>query len=298
MLITPTYDLPIFANKFFRYLKRQHYSADTILAYQKDLNRFDDFLFQTYKGNILTEEIQKEDIQDFLAFLEEDNLAPNSILRHLSTLKSFYKFLVFEMDFKVDVAGRIRHKAVYTPLPEPLSFEEIEAFFQAAKEHSTFFHALFSLTYYTGSRISPIRELLKEHIDLDQQKVYFPKVKNDKDLHLPLHEAVIPILADYFIETRHNHSKYVFPSPKIKNQPVSRACIRVNIKKIAAKAGIKKRVYPHLLRHSTATHLTLLDVNQKFIATILGHSDLRATDRYQKLNVENLRSKLNKLDHF
>lgn len=295
LLGTPIFDLPIYAKKFIRHLKRQLYSEETISAYQKDLKRFQAFLLQEYGGNILTEEIQKEDILDFMGYLENQGLKPNTIFRHLSTLKSFYKFLVYEMEFKVDVAARIKHKAVYTPLPEPLTFEEMDLLLTSAKEYSTFYHVFFSLLYYTGSRIGPIQTLLKENIDLKQKKLYFPKIKFGKDLHLPIHDSIFPVLADYLIETRMNGSTYVFPSPKSKNKPISKSTVRLNMKKIAKIAGINKRVFPHLFRHSTATHLTLLDLDQKFIASILGHSDLRSTARYQQLNVENLRPKLNKL---
>ncbi|MBB3868684.1 tyrosine-type recombinase/integrase [Parageobacillus toebii NBRC 107807] len=295
MIVTTNYDLPIYTSKFLRYLKRQHYSEETITGYEKDLKKFNEFLYREYHGNILTEEIQKEDILDYLGYLESLGLKPNSVARHLSTLKSFYKFLVHEMDFKVDVAARIKHPRIYTPLPEILDMEEVQQFLNTAKRYSEFYYVLFSLIYYTGSRLTPIRTLPKKHVDLKHRCIYFEKIKGGRDLHLPLNDHMYHILANFLINQRYDGSEYVFNSPKFKNKPIDSGAIRLTMRKIAKLAGINKRVTPHILRHCTATHLTLLNVDQKYIASILGHVDLRSTARYQQLNVENLRPAVNKL---
>ncbi|MYL53750.1 tyrosine-type recombinase/integrase [Pontibacillus yanchengensis] len=295
MIIQETFDLNLYAQKFLRHLKRQHYSEETITGYQKDLRKFSEFLYHEYKGNILTEEIQKEDILDYLGYLESLDFKPNSVSRHLSTLKSFYKFLVYEMDFKVDVAARIKQPQIYTPLPAVLDVEEVHNLLQTAKVYSKYYYTLYSLLYYTGSRISPIRTLPKKHVDLKSKQLYLEKIKGGRDLYLPLNEVMYDILVDFLLDCRGDGSDYVFSSPRLKNQPISAYLIRTQLKKVAKYAGITKRVTPHILRHCTATHLTLQNVDQKFIASILGHTDLRSTARYQQLNVDNLRPTINKL---
>lgn len=295
MLYTNNFDFSIYCEKFLRYLKRQNYSPDTILAYSKDLKKFREFIFTEYKGNILTEHIQKEDILDYLYILRESNLSINSIARNLSTLKSLFKFLVNELNFSTNVAAQIKHPKVYTPLPDILDTYEVEELLVTAKAYSTFFYVLFSLLYYTGSRLTPVRTLKRKHVDLRNKKIYFDKVKNGKDLYLPLSQTAFEILNDYLLETIDQQSEYVFNSPKFSNKPISPSEVRVNLRRISKKAGIIKRVTPHTLRHCTATHLTLRGVDQKFIASILGHSDIRSTTRYQQLNVDNLRSSINKL---
>jgi site-specific recombinase XerD len=289
------FDLPMYAQKFLRHLRRQNYSIETLKGYENDLKRFAAFLEKEYGKNLLTEEIQKEDLLDYLGVLEREGLKPNSVSRNLSTLKSFYKFLVYEMDFKIDVAARIKQPKIYTPIPEILDFNEVQLFLKTAEGLSDFYHVFFSMLYYTGSRLTPIRTLLKKHIDSKNGKVYFSRIKRGRDLYLPLNNRLKNLLDDFLFDTRFSESPYLFPSPKVKGQPISPADVRTKMKQIAKAAGIDKRITPHILRHCTATHLTLLDVDQKYISRILGHTDLRSTARYQQLNVENIRPAVNKL---
>ncbi|WLR50665.1 tyrosine-type recombinase/integrase [Bacillus tianshenii] len=289
------FDLHIYSQKFLRHLKRQKYSDETISGYAKDLKKFNEFIFTSYEGRVFTEELQKEDILDYLTYLDEQGLKSSSIARNLSTLKSFYKFLVYEMDFKIDVAARIKHPKVHSQLPNVLDFEEVQRLLQAAKEYSEFYHVFFSLIYYTGSRITPIRVLPKEDIDLKNKKLYLSKTKNGHDLYLPLNEKLCELLEFFLAKNEHDQSTFVFRSPRSIHQPVSASDARKNLKKIVQLAGIEKRVTPHTLRHCTATHLTLRGVDQKYIASILGHRDLRSTARYQQLKVEDLRECVDKL---
>lgn len=278
-----------------RYLRRLNYSPETISAYTKDLKRFKAYLVAEYGGNILTSQIQREDILDYLQMLQDEGLKPNSLARNLSTLKSFFKFLVHELNFPNDVATRIKHAKFHTPLPIILDEEEMERLLDIAKTYSPFYFALFSLLYYTGSRLTPVRTIMREHIDLRNRKIYFEKVKNGRDLYLPLGDDIFDILNQFMLDTKHLQYKYLFNSPKLMNNPISAADVRVNLKKICALADINKRVTPHTIRHCTATHLTLKGVGQKYISEILGHTDLRSTARYQQLNVEDLRASINEL---
>ena len=272
-----------------------NYSIETIDGYSKDLKRFKAFIKEEYHGNILTKHIQRNDILDYLKLLEDEGLKPNSIARNLSTLKSFYKFLVNEMDFQHDVATRIKHAKFHTPLPIILDEKEMELLLNTAKTYSSFYHALYSLLYYTGSRLTPVRTILREHIDLRNRKIYFEKVKSGRDLYLPLGQDIFNILNKFMLETKHQQHKYLFNSPKFSNSAISAADTRVTLKKVCALAGITKNVTPHTIRHCTATHLTLKGVGQKYISEILGHTDLRSTARYQQLNVEDLRPSINEL---
>lgn len=291
----PIYDVNFYIEKFLRHLKRRNYSPETTTGYMKDLKNFNKFIYEEYSGAITMEQIQKEDLLDFLTFLQEKGLKPNTVFRHLSTLKSFYKFLVFDMNFKIDVASRIRHSKVYTPLPAILTFEEVDRLLEKAKEYSFYYFVFYSLLYFTGSRIKPILHLEKENIDLVKGQIYLPYVKGGRDHYLPIAEDIKQILTTFLKNHPSPESKFVFSSPKYPEQPINASVFRIALKKIAVLAGIEKRVTPHILRHCTATHLTLRGADQKFIATVLAHSDLRSTARYQQLNVEDLRSTIDLL---
>lgn len=295
MFQTNNFDVHIYSKKFLKHITRQNYSEETIVGYTKDLQKFCQFIYVEYEGNILTEEITKEDIQDYLAFLQSMGFKPNSVARHLSTLKSLYKFLVHEMNFEKNAAGAIKHPKKYTPLPSALSEEELENLFSIIENDSTYYETLFKLMYTTASRITALRTLPKEHIDLKKRKVYFSKVKYGKELYLPLNDVIAGVLERHLFDQRNDGSTFLFPSQKFINKPISAATIRNQLSSYRKLAGIERHITPHMIRHTTATHLTLKKVHQKEIASILGHSDLRSTALYQHLDVDDLRDSVNHL---
>src|SRR5699024_5526103 len=106
-----------------------------------------------------------------------------------------------------------------------------------------------------------------------------PKVKGGKDLYLPIHDDLLALFESYFLTYLPAKCKYVFPSPRRAKQPISAASVRNKLRVAVVKAGINAHITPHTLRHCTATHLTIKNVEQRTIASILGHSDLRSTMR-------------------
>jgi len=296
MYYNPNYDLPLYVKKFIKYLKRSNFSEETIIGYSKDLKIFSEFIYVEYEGKITLEHLTRNDILDYLVFLQDvKSYKPNSVYRHLSSLKSFYRFLVDEHNLKENVAAKVRHQKVYTPLPPILDVQEIAKLLQTAKEVSTYFYVLIAVLYYTGSRITPVLNLEKKNVNLELNKIYFPKIKGGEDLHLPINEKLKPILAEFLDNHPAPAYPYVFHSPRNPGVPIDAQTVRYRLKELSKLAGIEKRVTPHIIRHCTATHLTLAKVGQKFIASILGQKDARSTARYQHLDVDNLRESLDLL---
>ncbi|MFB6467398.1 tyrosine-type recombinase/integrase [Cytobacillus sp. Hz8] len=285
----------VFVKKFLMYLSRNGYSEETIVGYSKDLAKFNQHLIDTYGSQVTVLDITKEDILDYQDALTRNGYAKNSIARHISTIKSFSKYLFNEVGCGDDPGSKVKTPKVYTPLTTVLTEEQMKQLIETAKNYSPFYHVLISFLYYTGSRISPVITLLKEHVYLNEKKVYFPKIKGGKDLYLPLHDQLVNLLEQHIYSYR-KESRYVFPSPKFLDKPISAADVRFHLKKIQKAAGIQVKITPHLIRHCTATHLTLKGADQRYLAAILGHSDLRSTMRYQHLNVDNLRDTLSTLD--
>ena len=285
----------IYVQKFLMYLSRNGYSDETIKGYSKDLEKFFRHLVGTYGAQVTVLDITKEDILDHQDALTRNGYAKNSIARHISTIKSFSKYLFNEVGCGDDPGSKVKTPKVYTPLTTVLTEEQMKRFLEAARNYSPFYHVLTSFLYYTGSRITPVVTLLKEHVYLQEKKVYFPKIKGGKDLYLPIHDQLLNLL-DQHIYAYRKESRYVFPSPKSLDKPVSNADVRFHLKKIQKVAGIQTKMTPHVIRHCTATHLTLKGADQRYLAAILGHSDLRSTMRYQHLNVDNLRDTLSILD--
>ena len=294
MIYNREFDLPLLTSKFLKYLTRCNYSEETIIAYKTDLKVFSQFIYEEYDGQILFDQLTRNDILDYLTYLKNEKMyALNSVYRHLSTLKSFNRFIVDELNMLENVAAKVKHQKVYTPLPPILSVEEVQALLATAKEYSFYFYVLFSLLYYTGSRITAACKLEKKDINLKEKTIYFRKVKGGKDLYLPIHDKLCVILEEFLENHPAKPYPFVFHSPTNPSMHLDPQLARKHIKVIAEQAGIEKRVNPHLLRHCLATHLTLAGVDQKFISEVLGQDDPRSTARYQQLKVDELSIKIN-----
>lgn len=275
---------------FLHHLDRQEYSIETIDGYGKDLKYFGSFLNDLIAGkDICMKEVDKQMLLEFMDESKRRGHRANTVGRRMSTLKSFYKFLVYELDYPVDEAARIRVPKVYVPLRDILSVKEVERLLRSAEALSLRYGLFFSALYYTGSRLSPIRTLKWQHIDLEEQLIYFPKVKGGRDHYLPVHPKLIDLFTRYSAECVANANDFVFASERKPEQPVSASHIRNILRKAAEQAGLQQHITPHTLRHCTATHLTIQNVPQTKIASILAHTDLRSTMRYQHLAVEHLR---------
>lgn len=280
-------------SKFLAHLERNCYSDETLDGYKKDLLR--SFMADVVTTNFSMENVKKEDLISFMDDGRVRGNKPSTVGRRLSTLKSFYKFLVYKMDFPQDVAARIRTPKVYVPLKNVLTEEEIGRILLAAEQLHPRYRLLFSVLYYTGSRLSPVRTLERSHVHMRERIVYFPKVKGGKDQYLPLHDTLCNLFEEYFSLVIPSDSRYVFPSPKYPDQPISPSDVRNKLQLLAERAGVDTSITPHTLRHCTATHLTLRNIPQHTIANILGHADLRSTMRYQHLTVEHLRGAIGEL---
>lgn len=290
------YELFYCQERFFQHLERMEYSGETRRGYEKDLQFFGRFITNR-KGyaKVQVRDISKEDLLEFMDLSKEMGHVPNTIARRLSSIKSFYKFLVNELDYPVDLAARIKLPKVYIPLRDILTETEIQILLEYVETVDPGYHLLYSILYYTGSRLTAVRTLERNNVMLDQRIFYFPRVKGGKDLYLPIHDRLMELLVDYFQNPSSQNNEFVFPSRKFPTQPVSAADVRLKLKKYAKAANIDKHITPHSIRHSTATHLTIKKVDQRTIASILGHSDLRSTMRYQHLAIEHLREPINAL---
>ncbi|MFD2444226.1 tyrosine-type recombinase/integrase [Bacillus sp. CGMCC 1.16607] len=296
MLNLEDYEFQWCKEQFFDHLRRLDYSWETLKAYEKDMQFFKRFmLVKKQEDYFLMKSITKEDLLLFMDFGREMKHKPNTIARRISTLKSFYKFLVNELDYPIDVAARIRLPKVYIPLKDILTENEVKLLLHRASEKDSFYHLFFSIIYYTGSRLSPVRTLEKKNVLLEEKIFYFPKVKGGKDLYLPIHNNLVNLIKQHYQDPFILDNRYVFPSRKFPIKPVSAADIRLKLTNLVKVVGINKKVTPHAIRHCTATHLTIKKIDQRTIATILGHSDLRSTLRYQHLSIEHLREPINYL---
>lgn len=255
-------------------LKLRGFSNRTVKAYLYHNQRFLDFI----KKN--PEEVTQADIKIYLA----DQIGRTSIAT-LSLIKSALKFFYDEVLQKnlVDFKTPKREKK----LPIVLTKEEVKALIQAA---STFKSRLIIKTLYSsGLRLSECLNLKVEDLELEGKIGWVRKGKGSKDRLFILSDNLIKEFKRYLKDYQ---GRYLFSG----SRPLSSRNVQKIIKRAAEKAGIKKNIHPHTLRHSFATHLLDAGIDIRKIQELLGHADLSTTQIYTKVSHEELKKIKSPLD--
>lgn len=206
----------------------------------------------------------------------------NSRKHRLSAVKLFYKLTGKQpLKFK-----HIEYPKSEKKLPIVLSVSEIQKMFDACENKKHF--AILALLYSTGLRVGELINLKWEHIDRSRMIINVIAGKGNKDRQLPLDEKLITILTAYWRE--YKSDTYVFNGQN-SLQYSSRSVLEV-VKQLAGKAGLEKRVYTHLIRHCTMTHLAEAGLDINIIQRLCGHSNVKTTSTYLHIS-HNLISNIN-----
>ena len=179
-------------------------------------------------------------------------------------------------------------------LPNILSQEEVARLINASS--SLFQRTLLMVLYGTGMRRSELARLKIAHIDSQRMIIHVVDGKGHKDRDLPLSAALLETLRAYWRWLK--PQTYLFPSRMYRDreQPITDKAVWVACATAAKRAGIRKRVCPHLLRHSWATHLLEAGTDLRTIQLLLGHEDLETTARYLHLSQKHLHQAANPID--
>lgn len=276
-------------DSFLSYIElEKEYSKNTISSYKNDLDDFKEFLTKIDKDPI---EIDKKDIFNYLVFLSKKKLKPASLRRKISALRSFYKFLIreelIENDPTIDLTLPKRDKV----LPDVISVEEIEKLINIIPEKGfkgKRDRALIELLYSSGLRVSEIINLKINEIDL---KNGYLKCfgKGSKERIVPFGSFAKDLLIEYIEERDKNNinSDLLFVTKKGKK--IVRQEINNILNRYAKKSKLKKKIHPHMLRHSFATHLLERGADLRSVQELLGHVDISTTQIYTHLTKEHLR---------
>lgn len=266
-------------------------SKNTAISYKRDLFKFSDFL---KKKNIA--DVTKSDITDYLLFLKDGGLASNSISRNLVAIKVLFRFLMNERFLKEDVASLVESPKLWKNLPEFLSIEEVETLLKAPQLSDWMGirdKAALELMYASGMRVSEIIGLELGNINMDMG---FVKClgKGSKERIIPFGNLAKTAIKRYLEKSRpflskENSSKQPLFITRL-GRAMSRQTFWKIIKHYARKAGIKKHLAPHTLRHSFATHLLERGADLRIVQELLGHSDISTTQLYTHIQKDRLKS--------
>jgi integrase/recombinase XerD len=289
--------MEVYYEAFFDYLKvEKGLSTNTIIAYKRDLNKYQEHLRE--KGIESFNKVTRKEIGDFLFFLRK-NIQPNSISRILSTIKSFHRFLLREKLASVDPSELIESPKIERKLPSFLNINEVTRILKISnlkKHHGIRERAILELMYATGLRVSEIASLKQADLNLE---VGFLKCKGkgSKERIVPFGKTAEHFLSKYLEEARakllgKGDSPYLFLRQGGKR--LSRQSIWKIMKKVVSKAGITKKVSPHTLRHSFATHLLEGGADLRSVQEMLGHASITTTQIYTHINQVRLKDIHNK----
>lgn len=206
----------------------------------------------------------------------EKNLSTSTINNHLFALKVYKNYLKNIERKETDLIICRTFKKNIQPI-EILSPEEIQVLLEKAESIRD--KAVIASLYYLGLRAGEAAELLLEDVDLEKGKILIRKSKTGYQREVPIHSKAEEIFEEY-LKTR-IHKGDCFLQGQKGNLTVSG--IEFIVEKIAEKIGIKKKIYPHLLRHSIATHLLKNGMELEKVSRFLGHRSLESTQRYTHL---------------
>ncbi len=268
-------------------------AANTIAAYARDLNAYSEYLAQTEQIE-RPENIDSLMVVRFLTHLREQGLAPRSRARVLSTMRHFHRFLVREGHTTADPTTRIDAPRIRSRLPHLLSTVEVEALLEVPRTDTHVAHrdrAMLEVLYATGMRVSELVGLQLADIKLDIGCLNVMG-KGSKQRLIPLGEVALEFLSDYLQNVRPLMTKGKVRQEVFLNTRggrLSRQGFWKKLKGYALCAGINKTVYPHLLRHSFATHLLENGADLRAVQAMLGHADVSTTQIYTHVIQERLK---------
>lgn len=264
-------------------------SKNTVSSYITDIRSFFKYLYEKKYEDILcisdndVFKVQENDIINYIAFLTE-TYNSSSINRHISALKTFFKFLVINGDIKDNPMTNVVHTKTEKKLPMFLSIEEVDKLLNIPLENDFDYRnkAMLEVMYATGVRVSELVNLKISDISLENSTIR-TVTKGNKERVMPLGDYALYYLKEYLENHRNNLLKkrindYVFLNNH--GNVYSRQALFLLIKKLANDVGVKKEISPHKLRHSFATHLLENGADLRVIQEMLGHSSINTTEIY------------------
>ena len=268
-------------------------SVETSKAYKLDIERF--VTYENVKGAISPSEVGSRSLREYIYHLKDLGLAPASIRRNISAVRTYFKFLLGEGHVVRDPSERLETPKRWRTLPEVLTVNEVELLLAAPSldERLAFRdRAMLEVAYGAGLRVSEWISLGVRDVMLQDHLVRVFG-KGAKERLVPIGRRAIGAIATYLRELRPSLEKgegkgILFLSGR--GQPLSRMGAWKILRKYVDKAGITKPVSPHTLRHSFATHLLEGGADLRAVQEMLGHVDISTTQIYTHIDREYLRT--------
>ena len=272
-------------------------SAATSEAYHRDISRF-----ITYVQSQGIDDLSKVDKQLIFKYImvlrsgmiTDGKISNTTYSRNLSALRSFFKYLQKIHKVEDNPFKQFKNPKSDKKLPEFLTYDEIDKMLNCLDEEDPLQlrnKTIISLLYACGLRLAEVASLRLEDIDLNERYVRVIG-KGNKERLVPFYEECGSILQRYLINARplwlKNDIQQVFINQK--GRPLSNRYIQIIVEETGIKAGLSKKVHPHMIRHSFATHLLDNGADLRIVQELLGHENLSTTQIYTHITVDKLKN--------
>ncbi|MEP6465370.1 MAG: tyrosine-type recombinase/integrase [Parafilimonas sp.] len=277
-------------DSFLNYLRFQkRYSRNTIISYQNDVEQFLVFIINSFEGPSI-KNITSAIVRSWLAGLKEQNLTSKSINRKISTLKSFFKFLMKENLIETTPMRIIAAPKISKRLPVYVEEKDMQTLFDYVEFTSDWQgqteKLVLQLFYSTGMRVSEVIGLKERRLDISNCQIK-ALGKGNKERIIPINKELLNALTTYINAKPKESAENIFVNEK--GKPLYAKQVYNFVKKNLALVTTIKKKSPHILRHSFATHLANNGAELNAIKELLGHSSLAATQVYTHNSIEKLK---------
>jgi integrase/recombinase XerD len=268
-------------------------SKNTLEAYGHGLNRFFDHLKEK-KGFQEIQGVGKFDVRAYLLALKGQGLSAKSIVRHLVVLRNFFKYLIQERILEINPVEELGFPKTPKTLPEILTLKEVEQLLEQPNFKTPLGirdRTMLEVLYATGVRVSELTQLPMKQVNLEGGYILVYG-KGSKERVVPLGSEAIKWVDVYLKTARGQLAKGKENDCLFINRlgkGMSRQRFWKIIKEYGLKAGIRKRITPHLLRHSFASHLLEKGADLRSVQLMLGHVDISTTQIYTHVTGEKLK---------
>ena len=248
------------------------------------------FQFLRLKNVDTLDQVDRQVIRDYLGWLMEQGVVRNSINRRLSAIKSFFKYLVREEILPSNPAEMIISSKRDQYLPSVLSVEEVVRLLEApdlSKAEGLRDRALLELLYASGLRVSEVVNLDREQVNFNMNEIQVHRGKGTKDRMVLIGKPAARALTDYLGYGRpellgEKSGNALFLG--LRGERLIERMVQKILEKYSRAAGIGRRIHPHILRHTFATHMLDGGANLRVVQELLGHADLSSTQIYTQVS--------------
>ena len=273
-------------------------SPNTLAAYRNDLTQFVDFLQgrdSSLQDSGSWKRIGTEALTAFVLDLHERGYSDKTKTRKVASAKALFGFLLEEGVINKNPMEDFSSPGVGESLPETLTVEEVEALLSVGEADTPVSlrdHAIIEVMYATGVRVSELVSLDIDDVDLDESFVRCMG-KGSKERIIPLHDEAVETVREYLEDGRPSLARSaadraLFVSRK--GGRLTRQALWLILKGRAQAAGIERKITPHTLRHSFATHLLIGGAPLRHVQELLGHASITTTQVYTHLTSEHVRA--------